>query len=236
MYYIKFFLLLCFIQTFSQEIDDKLIKIEYENIIVMEDDKSLSSSIPVYFELLSSVKESNFKKIDRVINSQSESYFFESDDGLLYKNFDNNKYLKEEELGNKKYLIKDYLPSLNWLKTSQDSLILDRKVFLATLEINEKFVKAWYFPTKINNGPYLYGGLPGIVLYLEEILLHKDEKNTKEKKIFKAISIKEINKKALIIPEEKKKVETVSNKEMKNLKKKYYDEQMDFFKSRKAVE
>lgn len=232
--YINVIFIFFFSQIFCQKLDT-IFKVEYENIITIEDDKKKSSSIPVYFELITSNKESNFKQIDRVINTQSSTYFFQSDKGLLYKDLKEKKYLKEEDLGNKKYLIKDDLPKLNWSITKKDSIIANKKVFLATLENDNKLIKAWFKPSEISNGPYLYNGLPGVILYLEEVFHHKDEINTIEKQIFTAIEIKEVNNKKLKIPEERKNIIIVSKNDMEYLKKDYYDKQMNYFKSKSEV-
>jgi len=233
--YINVIFIFFFSQTFCQKVVDTIFKVEYENIITIEDDKKKSSSIPVYFELITSNRESNFKQIERVINTQSSTYFFQSDKGLLYKDLIGKKYLKEEDLGNKKYLIKDDLLALKWSISNKDSIIINEKVFLATLEKDNKSIKAWFKPSEISNGPYLYNGLPGVILYLEEIFYHKDENNTVEKQIFKAVDIKDVNNKKIKIPEERKNIIIVSKKEMEFLKKEYYDKQMNYFKSKSEV-
>ena len=72
-------------------------------------------------------------------------------------------------------------------------------------------------------------------MYLEEIFYHKDENNTVEKQIFKAVDIKDVNNKKIKIPEERKNTIIVSKKEMEFLKKEYYDKQMNYFKSKSEV-
>ena len=74
-----------------------------------------------------------------------------------------------------------------------------------------------------------------VILYLEEIFYHKDENNTVEKQIFKAVDIKDVNNKKIKIPEERKNTIIVSKKEMEFLKKEYYDKQMNYFKSKSEV-
>ena len=69
----------------------------------------------------------------------------------------------------------------------------------------------------------------------EEIFYHKDENNTVEKQIFKAVDIKDVNNKKIKIPEERKNTIIVSKKEMEFLKKEYYDKQMNYFKSKSEV-
>ena len=67
--YINVIFIFFFSQAFCQKVVDTIFKVEYENIITIEDDKKKSSSIPVYFELITSNRESNFKQIERVINT-----------------------------------------------------------------------------------------------------------------------------------------------------------------------
>lgn len=194
---LSFVMLLCFVNTFCQE---KLqIEYEFRNEFDIENAKDAvvkerlknSNENRLYFELLSSDKESLFQRIDRIDNSQGRSgvsISFISGGGIYYKNLVEKSTLSQVNYNGKKMLITDSITTKNWILGKDKDKILGFDVKKATLQVSENsFVEAWYAP-KLNyrNGPSNYEGLPGIILKL--ILTNKEE-NSVNKQIYLATKV-----------------------------------------------
>lgn len=195
---LSFVMLLCFVSAFCQE----RLQIEYEfrnefdienakDAVVKERLKN-SNENRLYFEFLSSDKESLFQKIDRIDNSQGRSgvsiSFISGPGGIYYKNLVDKSTLSEVNYKGKKMLITDSITTKNWILGKDKDKILGFDVKKATLQVSENsFVEAWYASTiKIKNGPSNYEGLPGIILKL--ILTNKEE-NSVNKQIYLATKV-----------------------------------------------
>lgn len=195
---LSFVMLLCFVNTFCQE---KLqIEYEFRNEFDIENAKDSvvkerlknSNENRLYFELLSSDKESLFQRIDRIDNSQGRSgvsiSFISGPGGIYYKNLVEKSTLSQVNYNGKKMLITDSITTKNWILGKDKDKILGFDVKKATLQVSENsFVEAWYAP-KLNyrNGPSNYEGLPGIILKL--ILTNKEE-NSVNKQIYLATKV-----------------------------------------------
>ncbi len=133
----------------------------------------------------------------------------------LYKNLKLNRYTRAEEFLGQLFLVKDSIQRYDWQLTSETKQVGSYLCFKATYdrqiednsfgmtipnedEVDQKprfrTITAWYTPQiPISNGPGLYGGLPGLILELEEgdtnILCSQIVINPSEK-----IAVKEPNK------------------------------------------
>ncbi len=101
---------------------------------------------------------------------------------ILYKNINENIFLNEKDLYSKKFLIEDDLKKLEWELTNESKTIGDYICFKATYlpksdtpdeesidEKGRKQIIAWYTPQiPVKNGPKEYGGLPGLILEVQE--------------------------------------------------------------------
>jgi GLPGLI family protein len=91
------------------------------------------------------------------------------DNGVLYKNFSNQKLFEQTSLGDKDYIIDDTIHSLQWKLADETKTILNHSCKKATAKTEqENDVAAWYtedIPAPV--GPENFGGLPGAILLLD---------------------------------------------------------------------
>ena len=137
-----------------------------------------------------------------------------SNNDILYKNIKENRYTNKTEISSKRFLIQDKLPKSEWEMSGETKTIGKYTCYKATKtrtreqrnftdnEVTKKTVTitttAWYTPEiPISNGPEMFGGLPGLILEIQdgkqtivcsEIILNPTEKieitePTKGKKI-----------------------------------------------------
>jgi GLPGLI family protein len=160
---------------------------------------------------------------------------------ILYKNILENRTAHKTELLGKVFLIKDNLVAYDWELTGETKNIGNYTCYKAvyereeeSIEINmigdeakeEKLIKkrtlvAWYTPeVPVSNGPYNYGGLPGLILEVNDgdltIVCSELVLNPKE--------VKEIK--------EPVKGKIVTRKKFGEIAKEKTKEMMDRFKSR----
>jgi GLPGLI family protein len=160
---------------------------------------------------------------------------------ILYKNILENRTAHKTELLGKVFLIKDNLVAYDWELTGETKNIGNYTCYKAvyereeeSIEINmigdeakeEKVIKkrtlvAWYTPeVPVSNGPYNYGGLPGLILEVNDgdltIVCSELVLNPKE--------VKEIK--------EPVKGKIVTRKKFGEIAKEKTKEMMDRFKSR----
>lgn len=153
-------------------------------------------------------QESTYAQQEKINNDQNSnmkiSVSFSGGGNNLYKDISKDFYLKDAQIFDKKYTIKDQLKDYKWQLTRETKSILGLEVKKAISTIDStKTVVAWYTPEiKIKNGPSEYGGLPGLILEVEQTL-----KNSKTiaSQIFRAVDIQETPEmKALVKPIDKK--------------------------------
>ncbi len=135
-----------------------------------------------------------------------------SSGGLLYKSVKEKRYVEENDIFGKEFLIKDTLPDWKWEMGSETKMIGDYTCYKATairkrtleptskdkksmLNIDEDAPKeiritAWYTPDiPVSQGPDKYWGLPGLILEVNDgdttILCSKIVLNPKEKTVIK---------------------------------------------------
>ncbi len=127
---------------------------------------------------------------------------------ILYKNTKEERYVNQNEMFGKSFLIKDKLEKLDWIMGSETKNIGEYTCYKATmkreveahririneedsdddveLEMEEITITAWYTPQiPVNNGPGNYYGLPGLILEVndgsETVICSKIVMNPKEK-------------------------------------------------------
>ncbi|MDR0541252.1 MAG: GLPGLI family protein [Dysgonamonadaceae bacterium] len=84
--------------------------------------------------------------------------------GCYYKNQKKNESVSQEYIMGKAFLITEPLNS-EWKLLSGEKKIAD---YLCRKAVNDKSVTAWYCPEiPVKDGPYLYQGLPGLILEIE---------------------------------------------------------------------
>ena len=108
---------------------------------------------------------------------------------VLYKNISENRMANKKELLGKVFLIKDNLVAYDWKLTGETKNIGNYTCYKAVYEIEEEEIQinmidsevkeekvikkrttvAWYTPdVPISNGPRGYGGLPGLILEVND--------------------------------------------------------------------
>ena len=144
---------------------------------------------------------------------------------ILYKNISQNRMANKTELMGKVFLIKDNLEAYDWKLTGEAKNIGNYSCYKAVYEKEEEDIQidmidgevkeekvtrkrtlvAWYTPdVPISNGPSNYGGLPGLILEVNdgdqtivcsEIILNpKEVKEIKEPTKGKVVTRKEFSK------------------------------------------
>lgn len=185
----------------SKETNPKMLEI-YKN----------SNEQKSFYELVTTVDESLYKKIERIDNSQSKKGTSISFGGVgndFYKNFSENISLTFMDYNGKKLIIKDSLKVQPWIIQKDKSTYLGYDVKKATYQEKSNTYTAWFAPKlAIKNGPIEYAGLPGLILKLE--IVNIDKKGGENKRIYNATNIK-IDSKAKI--ERPTKGQIVSQKE-----------------------
>ena len=162
------------------------------------------------FELKFNLTESTWKEVESL--SKSGGFNITS---TTYKNTAEKRYLREQEISTKPFLIADALAPLKWKITKESKKIGDYTVYKATLKtVKAKQhiygqaetplqVEAWYTPDiPVPHGPEQYWGLPGLIIQLDDgkitYLLTKVVLNPEKKiRIKKPRRGKKINEKEL---------------------------------------
>lgn len=86
----------------------------------------------------------------------------------VYKNFNKKELISEEYIIDKKFLVSSDISNYSWSITKDEDVILNKRCFKATCESIHGLVIAWFCPDiPICDGPYIYSGLPGLILKLE---------------------------------------------------------------------
>ena len=155
---------------------------------------------------------------------------------VLYKNISENRMANKKELMGKVFLIRDKLVAYDWELMGETKNIGNYTCYKAKFEIEEEDIQinmidgevkeekvtkkrtlvAWYTPeVPISNGPGDYGGLPGLILEVNDgnqtIVCSEIVLNPKEVK-----EIKEPTKGKVVTREEFSKISFEKTKEMMN--------------------
>jgi|SRR5690606_6994293 len=239
-------LLLIFILSISVEAQN-LLKIKYEvtteidinnikiNGISLKDtnlaDAVLeSSNNKYYYELLANQIESTFYPIEKINNEQppepgSIVVINEPGGKNIYKNFQENTILDEKNFFNKKFITTDSLKNYKWTLTNERKTILDYEVVKSVSVIDStKSIIAWYAPKiPFKDGPFIYWGLPGLILELEII----NNRGNNNKSRFLAIEISTAENKNKIKKPEKG--DLVSTEEYQKMVEEYQEKQTNYF-------
>ena len=155
---------------------------------------------------------------------------------VLYKNISENRMANKKELMGKVFLIRDNLVAYDWEMMGETKNIGNYTCYKAKFEIEEEDIQinmidgevkeekvtkkrtlvAWYTPeVPISNGPSNYGGLPGLILEVNDgnqtIVCSEIVLNPKEVK-----EIKEPTKGKVVTRDEFSKISFEKTKEMMN--------------------
>lgn len=154
-----------------------------------------------YYELFLNHEESSFYPTEKINNDQPAepgAIIIKINPGgnNIYKDLKSQLIFEEKNLSNKKIIVSDTLKNYSWTLTNETKTVLGYEVRKAISYIDSaKVYTAWYAPElPYKDGPFVYWGLPGLILELEI----SDEKGSYEKSSFLAIEIKNSNKRNAI--------------------------------------
>lgn len=157
------------------------------------------------YELLVDSKNSYFKKIEKINNSQRTgvmSLGISSDaSSNVFKDF-NKGVFYEEKIMQANTFVQDSLQQFRWQILEEEKEILGYKVKKAIYSNANQTVEAWFAPQlAFKDGPTKFNGLPGLILEIKFLMQFLSDVDTHI--IFKAISIKE-NKLKIELPKNSK--------------------------------
>lgn len=105
-----------------------------------------------------------------------------------FKSFGENKFSHYESIFMDQYCYEESIPVINWhLIADETEEVCGYQCKKAVAEFRGRTWTAWYAEAiQIDNGPWKFGGLPGLILKVED---------SKKEHIFEAIQIRKSNKK-----------------------------------------
>ncbi len=125
--------------------------------------------------------DNNFVKLDSLDEKYSHQQaitpkefsvynsFFGNWSNVLVKNLVEKKNIVQDYAKNK-YQYEELQPNLNWRLEKNTKEILGYICYKATTEFRGRKYIAWYAKNiPINNGPYIFEGLPGLIMEIEDI-------------------------------------------------------------------
>jgi GLPGLI family protein len=183
--------------------------------------KSLEKSFLLTFNKTNSVYKEEQKLDLNSNNNNNGSWSPYGTDIAFYKNLKDKVIITEKDLMSKLFLVKDSLPNMNWIFHTETKKIGNYICQKATTKIiieeadseedtnkstnffnneekqNKKTVTAWYtLDIPISNGPFVYWGLPGLILEIEDngdrLICSKIVLNPKKKPKIKTPKKKEL--------------------------------------------
>lgn len=86
----------------------------------------------------------------------------------LMKNFQDNTYRFCGHIFANYYKYQDDTPVINWTLHNETDTILDQKCRKATCDFRGRHWTAWYADIPISDGPWMFSGLPGLILKLTD--------------------------------------------------------------------
>lgn len=100
--------------------------------------------------------------------NSSENVEYKVSDDIVYLNQKKNLMLKQTTFLNRLFLIKDTIVVQNWKLSDETKNIGKYLCKKATTEMGNSMVTAWFTEEIPSNvGPYIYNGLPGLILEVE---------------------------------------------------------------------
>jgi len=143
-------------QAIASAVEAQLSKMNKTMVLYYDKGKS-------FFEQLSGSSSQNNAQVDFQSNINIKTTQVGSG-GSYYKDQKKNESVSQEYIMDKEFLITEPLSS-EWKLLSEEKKVVN---YLCKKAVNEQGIIAWYCPDiPINDGPYLYQGLPGLILEVE---------------------------------------------------------------------
>ncbi|MBX9784334.1 MAG: GLPGLI family protein [Chitinophagaceae bacterium] len=171
---ITIFCLLFFFCSFSQTSKIKITYLNYWDTIGMNRKKMINTLLidgtkSVSFSLPDEFKSKGVYQIGTYKNSPAYAYYDETDSIKLYvfKDFTQNAMWFQPNFSLVVRSIKTYVDTLhlfNWLLTNENKKVESSIWKKATMRFRGRNYTAWYDESvPINQGPWKFGGLPGLI-------------------------------------------------------------------------
>ena len=146
-------------------------------ILVTASLPSLAQHILVEYD--ANLNGKNYRNELIINDSQSYWRYVQNDQATIEDNLLSDFIIKDENqnatfsnnsvFGNKFYL-KDTLSNMRWTLTNDKKIILEKECYSATTNFRGREYVAYYSPTLLySNGPWKFGGLPGLILEIKSV-------------------------------------------------------------------
>ena len=133
-------------------------------------DPNVYSSV-LYFSDLESVTEDDGISLTKENNGGLNTFTDLSNNSNLpvYKNFKTNEMVSQGFVLDKLFRVCEPIPSINWTLTSNKKEIEGITCLKALGHFRGREYVAWYAPKiPVNNGPWKFGGLPGLIFEITD--------------------------------------------------------------------
>ncbi len=179
----------------STNLENKSTEIVY---LYTDSKKSVFMSYPEAFEeeikadLLHQIKTQNKVNIPKEASSNFGKVF--------YKDLQSGEVLTTEKIDTKKYVFQEDKLPLKWTVLEETKEILGYQAQKAKVDFAGRSYEAWFtLEIPISDGPYLFSGLPGLIIELYDSEKHyhfslKSIDKLDEKRVFEFPKAKEITK------------------------------------------
>ena len=141
-------------------------------------------------------------------------------ENTYYADLENGTFLNSQEFFGRLFLINGDAEHCKWKLSGEQKKVNDYVCQKATCTDGEEETTAWFTPQiPISTGPFGYGGLPGLIL---EVSVNDGERTFSATKI----SLKEMDKTAIVAPDKGKKVSQDEFNKIRDEKMKEMDAEM----------
>lgn len=178
------FIFLIFINKIISQENSYSTKFIYNTEIISNNGEVLEEKMTLFYSKNESIYTSPIKLIldSLKVNyrKQGDIYGYQDEKAKYPKNRmkyiilkDDNKYRYQVSSGLNIIEFEDEIPKFKWEIKNKIDTVLNYKVQLATTTYNGNNYEAW-FSTEIpiNNGPYYFNGLPGLILKIKNLNLN----------------------------------------------------------------
>lgn len=159
------------------EIHDEILEIGRKESRYSEYNRYLRDSI-IAVDYPNGLTKGEFYKISKKVGASRTAE--------TNKNFEGNKLKHYESIFGENYVYEEDIPTFDWKFTDETDEICGYKCRKATAEFRGRTWNAWYAEDiPVDNGPFKFGGLPGLILKVED---------TNKEHIFEAMQVRKSDK------------------------------------------
>ncbi len=133
-----------------------------QNILIEYDNESNGKFYKNELILNDTISLWKYKQDDKtaIENNQLERF--------IYKNYNQNTIYNDDGIFNQKFFVKDTLNNMKWELSHETKNILEQKCLSAsTIFRGRKYLAFYSISIPFSNGPWKFGGLPGLILEIK---------------------------------------------------------------------